>query len=60
MMIGNGTARKKIATNASAASATINLFFNARLPMRSTASSTMASTAAFNPKNNAVTIGTLP
>ena len=40
--------------------ATITLFFSARLPMRITASSTMASTAAFRPKNSAWTIPTAP
>ena len=60
MMNGNGTPRKKIATNATAAMPTITLFFSARLPMRMTASSTMASTAAFRPKNSAWTMPTVP
>ena len=47
-------------TNAAAASATMTLFFSERLPIRKTASSTMASTAAFRPKNRATMIGTLP
>ena len=60
MMIGNGTPRKKIAMNAKAASAIINRFLSARLLMRLSASSTIARTAAFNPKNSAVITGTLP
>ena len=55
-MSGNGTPKKKIATNAAAAMPTITRFLSARLPMRSTASSTMASTAAFRPKNSAWTM----
>ncbi len=46
--------------NAAAASASIALFLSARLPTRTTASSTIASTAAFSPKNSATTSGTLP
>ena len=38
----------------------ITLFLSARLPMRTTASSTIASTAALRPKNNATNSGTLP
>ncbi len=59
-MIGNATPKKKIATKANAASATMTPFFNARLPTRTTASSTIASTAAFSPKNSAATKPTLP
>jgi hypothetical protein len=46
---------RKIATNAAAAMLTIAWFFSARRPMRATASSTIASTAAFRPKNSACT-----
>jgi hypothetical protein len=60
MMIGKGTAKKKIATKAIAASAIMMRFFSARLPTRTTASMTMASTAAFSPKNSASTKLTLP
>ena len=60
MMMGNGTAKKKIAMKLAAASAIMMLFLSARLPMRTTASSTIASTAAFKPKNNACTTPTLP
>ena len=49
-MSGNGTPRKKIATNAAAAIPTMTWFLSARLPIRTTASSTIASTAAFRPK----------
>ena len=59
-MSGNGTPRKKIATNAAAAIPTMTRFLSARLPIRTTASSTIASTAAFRPKNSAWTIPTLP
>ena len=60
MISGNGTSRKKIATNAVAASATMTRLRSARRPMRTTASSTIASTAAFRPKNSAATAGTSP
>ncbi len=46
--------------NASAAIATMTPFFNALRPIRSTASITTASTAAFRPKNTAATSGTWP
>ena len=59
-MIGKGTAKKKIATNESAASAIMTLFFSARLPIRTTAWSTMASTAAFKPKKMPATMPTSP
>ena len=49
MISGNGTP-KKIATNAAAAIPTMTRFLSARLPIRTTASSTIASTAAFRPK----------
>ena len=52
--------KKKMPTKAAAASARITLFFSDRLPMRTTASSTMARTAALSPKNNAAIAGTLP
>ena len=45
---------EKIATNAAAAIATITPFFSTRLPIRSTASTTTASTAGFRPKKIAV------
>ena len=57
---GNGMSKKKMPMNAAAASRRRALFFSARLPMRTTASTTIASTAAFNPKNRAATAGTLP
>ena len=50
---GNGTCRKKIARNAAAAIATCAGWRSARLPMRSSASSTSASTAGFTPKKSA-------
>ena len=59
-MTGNGTAKKKIATKAAAASACMGRLFSARLPMRMTASTTIASTAAFSPKNAAATKPTWP
>ena len=60
MMIGNGTLKKKIAMKAVAASAIMIRLRNARLPTRTTAWITMASTAAFNPKNTASMKLTLP
>ena len=60
MISGNGTSKTKMATNAAAASATITRFRSARRPMRTTASSTIASTAALSPKNSASTTGTSP
>src|SRR3546814_4539755 len=54
---GKGTSSTKIATNASAAKPRMTLFFKAREPTRTTACSTTASTAAFNPKNNPSTSG---
>ena len=60
MMSGNGTLRKKIATKAAAASPIMTRFLSDRLPTRTTASSTTASTAAFSPKNSAATMPTLP
>ena len=53
---GNGTSKKKIATKAAAASADQRRgCSSARRPMRSTASTTIASTAALRPKNSAAT-----
>jgi hypothetical protein len=52
---GNGTAKKNSATNAAAAIATMARLRSARLPMRSSASTTMAITADLRPKNSAVT-----
>ena len=60
MMIGKGTAKKKIATKAIAASAIMTLLRKARLPTRTNASITIASTAALSPKNSASTKLTLP
>ena len=60
MISGNGTSKKKIATNAAAAMPTMTRFFSARRPIRTTASSTIASTAALRPKNSAWTMPTLP
>src|SRR3981081_2248281 len=57
-MIGNGVLKKKMPTNAAAASARITLFFSDRLPIRKTASSTIARTAALSPKNTAAIAGT--
>ncbi len=51
MISGNGTAKKKMATNDAAASATSAPLPSARRPMRSTASITTASTAGLSPKN---------
>ena len=59
-MSGNGASRKKIATKAAAASPIRTRFLSARLPIRTTASSTMASTAAFSPKKRAETKPILP
>ena len=59
-MIGNGTPKKKIVTNAVAASAIMTRFLRDLLPTRTTAWSTTASTAAFKPKKRAVTKPTLP
>src|SRR5260370_16451881 len=47
-------------TKAAAASTSIARLLSARLPTRCTAWSTIASTAAFRPKKNAATAGTLP
>ena len=55
VMIGKGTLKKKIATNAAAASAIMMRLRSARLPTRTTAWITIASTAAFSPKNSAST-----
>ena len=60
MMSGKGSLRKKMPTNAAAATPTIARFLSARRPMRTTASSTTASTAALRPKNSACTAPTLP
>jgi hypothetical protein len=57
---GNDTPKKKIATNAAPAMATKTGLRSARFPTRNTAWMTMASTAAFRPKNNASTTLTLP
>jgi len=60
MITGKGTAKKKMPTNAAAARATRERLFSARLPIRTTASITIARTAAFSQKNKAVTMGTRP
>ena len=60
MMIGNGTLKKKIPTKAIAASAIMRRLRSARLPTRTTACTTIASTAAFSPKNSASMKPTLP
>jgi len=57
---GKGTLKKKMPTRANAASTSIGRLFSARLPTRRTAWSTIASTAAFRPRNKAVMTGTLP
>jgi hypothetical protein len=49
MMIGKGTSRKKMATNAAAAIEIIVRFLRDRLPMRNTASTTTATTAGLRP-----------
>src|SRR3954463_16340134 len=48
-MAGNGTRRKKIATNANAASTHRPAVFSARSPILITAAATMAVTAGFSP-----------
>ena len=60
MINGNGTSKTKMATKAAAAIASITRFLSARRPMRTTACSTIASTAALSPKNSASTTGTSP
>jgi len=57
---GKGAPNRKMARKDAAARPSMTLFFRARLPMRNTACSTIASTAAFSPKNSAVTTGTSP
>jgi hypothetical protein len=57
---GKGTLKKKIPIKANAASTSIGRLFSARLPTRCTACNTIASTAAFRPRNKAVTTGMLP
>ncbi len=60
MMIGKGTLKKKMAMKAVAARAIMIRLRSARLPTRTTAWMTMASTAAFSPKNSASMTPTLP
>jgi len=57
---GKGAARKKIAKKAAAASKRLAVDLSALPPIRTTACKTMASTAAFKPKNSASTGPTLP
>jgi hypothetical protein len=59
-MAGKGTPKKKIATKAAAASASMARFFKALDPTRTTACSTIARTAALRPKNSAATMPTSP
>jgi len=59
-MIGNGKSKKKMPTKAAAARPISTWFLSARLPMRTTASMTIANTAALRPKNRATMMGTLP
>jgi hypothetical protein len=59
MIIGNGTSKKKIATKAAAAMPH-RVVLERPLADAHTASSTIASTAAFRPKNSAATMPTLP
>ena len=59
-MRGNGAARKKIARKAPAAMATWPRVCSARRPTRTTASTTIASTAGFNPANAAVSHAVWP
>ena len=49
-----------MAMKARAAIPTMTRFLSARLPIRTTASSTIASTAAFRPKKSAWTMPTWP
>ena len=59
--MGNGTSKKKIADESGRGERDAStLFLSARLPIRTTASSTIASTAALRPKNSATITGTLP
>ena len=61
MMSGNGTSKKKIATKAAAAMRDHDpVLERAPADRARTASSTIASTAAFRPKNSAATMPTLP
>ena len=60
MISGNGTPKTKIATKDAAAMATMAPFLSARPPIRITACTTMASTAAFSPKKSASTAPTSP
>ncbi len=60
MMAGNGAEKKKIATKAAIARPSMARLRRARLDSRTSACSTIASTAAFRPKNNAATTPTSP
>ena len=60
MISGNGTSKKKDADEGRRREADLMLFLRAFEPMRTTASSTIASTAALSPKNRAETMPTLP
>jgi hypothetical protein len=55
MISGKGIAKTNIATNAEAATHTSARPLSARFAIRTTASSTIASTAAFKPKNSDAT-----
>jgi hypothetical protein len=57
---GNGTLKKKMATNAAPATSQSTAPRSARRPRRISASSTIASTAAFTPVKRAATNGALP
>ena len=57
---GKGTPKTKIATKAAAATATLARLRSARPPMRSTAWTTIASTAALRPKNTPSSSGASP
>jgi hypothetical protein len=57
---GNGTWRKNSAMKAATASVHAMLPFNARRPIRRTASTTNTRTALFRPKNRASITGTWP
>ena len=60
MITGNGIAKKKMPMNARAAIGMSARLLNARLPIRTTASSTIARTAAFIPKKTAATSPIFP
>ena len=60
MMTGNGILKKKIATNDAPAIATRSQLRRVRLPIRTTALTTIATTAACRPNSNPAIHPTLP